>query len=150
MNEESTTYSRRAREQIASAGNRTRVTSMATMHSTTRPLMLILSARTAGMQFQSACTWDLWWNGLAQRGRRLENEEATRGRGNQARVEKRQRGGIEPLRVPMPRELKPRPSTSPTHSGTRTIAMDTRSSAVGRLSSGSLDFEAERQRRPAM
>jgi len=30
---------------------------------------------------------------------------------------KRQRGGIEPLHVSMPRGLKPRPSTSPTHPG---------------------------------
>ena len=31
--------------------------------------------------------------------------------------EKRRRGGIEPLHVSMPRELKSRPSTSPTHPG---------------------------------
>ena len=34
-----------------------------------------------------------------------------------APISKRQRGGIEPLHVSMPRELKSRPSTSPTHSG---------------------------------
>jgi hypothetical protein len=37
-----------------------------------------------------------------------------------APISKRQRGGIEPLHVPMPRELKSRPSTSPTHSGMTT------------------------------
>jgi hypothetical protein len=35
-------------------------------------------------------------------------------------ISKRQRGGIEPPHVPMPRELKSRPSTSPSHSGITT------------------------------
>jgi hypothetical protein len=35
-------------------------------------------------------------------------------------IGKRQREGIEPLHVSMPRELKSRPSTSPTHSGITT------------------------------
>ena len=34
-------------------------------------------------------------------------------------VQMRRRGGIEPLHVSMPRELKSRPSTSPTHHGSR-------------------------------
>ena len=33
----------------------------------------------------------------------------------------RRRGGIEPLHVSMPRELKSRPSTSPTHPGLRSL-----------------------------
>ena len=33
----------------------------------------------------------------------------------------RRGGGIEPLHVPMPRELKSRPSTSPTHPGHRAV-----------------------------
>ena len=36
-------------------------------------------------------------------------------------VFKRRRGGIEPLHVSMPRELKSRPSTSPTHPGQRRL-----------------------------
>ena len=45
--------------------------------------------------------------------RGAQTTAATQGEGN----EKRQGGGIEPLHVSMPRELKSRPSTSPTHPG---------------------------------
>ena len=50
--------------QIASAGNRTRVTSMATMYSTTRPLMLVGTLDIGGLLSccaRSLCAWLWWW-----------------------------------------------------------------------------------------
>ena len=45
----------------------------------------------------------------------------------------RQRGGIEPLHVPMPRELKSRPSTSPTHPGFQvSMQLQTYKAAIAR------------------
>ncbi len=42
----------------------------------------------------------------------------------------RRRGGIEPLHVSMPRELKSRPGTSPTHSGCAQLHRECKSAKV--------------------
>ena len=95
-------------------GIETRVTWMATMYSTTRPLMP-MSSRIMLQQFSTsqviASTYQCpcHWRPLILVPVNPNRFTTPTG--------KRQRGGIEPLHVSMPRELKSRPSTSPTHPG---------------------------------
>jgi hypothetical protein len=96
------------------AGKRTRVTSMATMYPTTRPLMPMSSRINAPaifdqlnhcINFLCPCHW------------RPLILVPVGPNGSTTPISKSQRGGIEPLHVSMPREVKSRPSTSSTHSG---------------------------------
>ena len=84
--------------------------------------MLLLFARTVRHGFSNCVRMRSVVKGLGAVRSEAWHKSAMRGEGGRVHIDKRQRGGIEPLHVSMPRELKSRPSTSPTHSGPKPTA----------------------------